>query len=713
MTYVARSIAFAALITLAAGSTNAQDLDAPARLVVRSVQFQGNRALDDLRLSTSIATTQSSWFARFALTRWLGLGQKRYFDEREFRRDVLRLRLLYNQSGFMAAQVDTVVRRTDGVVHVRFQIHEGEPVRVERVTIVGLGEVITERAALAAIPLRVGDPFNRFLLQASADTLSRMLRDRGRPYVDVFRNFSVNDARGMAEVSFEVDPGPRARIGRIEVDGAEQLGESVVRRLIPLREGELFQQADLDQSQRALYRLNAFNYVRVGLLDSAPSGPGDTLVRILVRVAEGDLYGVRASLGYGSVDCLRGLAGWRARNFFGGGRQLDVTGRVSKIGTGRPFAWGLEGHFPCGTVPGALSTEDDPERLDLNWELSSTFTQPYFLGSRNVLNVTLTGEERAEFKAYLRRSVGGEIGVTHLAAASVPITLSWTWGATTAEPAIFCSFLNVCRVEDTELFSQRRVESRLGLRVLRDRRNSALDPSEGSFFSLEGRFAARAIGSDSLIQFSRGVAEVAVYRRIGRGSVLALRVRGGAIVPPRIGLSGQNVQFVPPEHRFYAGGPTTVRGYGQNQLGPVVRVVDPTRGDSVTLPDSTRAFVPDTITSPTGGNSYIVANAELRVPLTSRIQGALFVDAGQLIERGNELFPAREIAVTPGLGIRLVSPLGPVRLDVAYNPRDPQVGPLYERQGQDLVLLDGAFQPVAPSGFFRRLQIHFSVGQAF
>ncbi|MEX0691581.1 MAG: BamA/TamA family outer membrane protein [Gemmatimonadales bacterium] len=712
---MARSIAFAALITLAAGSTSAQDLDAPARLVVRSVKFQGNSALDDLRLSTSIATTQSTWFARFWVTRWLGVGQKRFLDEREFRRDVLRLRLLYNQSGFMAAQVDTIVRRTNGVVHIRFLIHEGEPVRVERVAVEGLGDIITERDALAAIPLRVGDPFNRFLLQVASDTLSRMLRDRGYPFVEVFRNFTVNDARGRVDVSFQVDPGPRSRIGRIEVDGADQLGEGSVRRLIPLREGELFRQRDLDQSQRDLYRLEAFNYVRVGLLDSVPDGPGDTLVGVLVRVAEGDLYGIRASLGYGSVDCLRGLIGWRARNFFGGGRQLDMTGRVSKVGTGRPFAWGMQSRFPCGTVPGALSAEDDPERLDLNWELSSTFSQPYFLGSRNTLNVTLTGEERAEFKAYLRRSVGGEVGVTHLAAASVPITLSWTatWGSTSAEPAIFCSFLNVCRVEDTELFSQRRVESRLGFRVLRDRRNNALDPAEGSFFSLEGRFAARAIGSDSLIQFSRGVAEVAVYRRLGRSGVLAFRVRTGAIVPPSIDLSGQNVQFVPPEHRFYAGGPTTVRGYGQNQLGPVVRVVDPTRGDSVTLPDSTRAFVPDTITSPTGGNSYIVANVELRVPLTARIQGALFVDAGQLIERGNELFPVREIAVTPGLGIRFVSPLGPVRLDFAYNPRDPQAGPLYERQGQDLVLLDSAFQPAAPSGFFRRLQIHFSVGQAF
>lgn len=703
MSYGVRSIPVLLVIggLLAPVRLAAQRDEAPRRLVVMGVSFEGNHAIDDYRLAASISTTESSFFARSPLFAWLGLGQKRSFDEREFRRDVLRLRLLYNQSGYVDAQVDTAVRRTATEVRVRFLIHEGEPVRIASLDVEGLGDIIPRNAVLGALPLAVGDAFNRFLLQASADTLRRLLRDRGFPFVEVFRNFTVNDTARTATVAFEVDPGPRARIGRIQVDGAERLGEGVVRHLIPLHEGALFRQRDLEVSQRDLYRVEAFDYVRVSLADSVAESPADSLVTVLVRVSESALHSVRAGIGYGSVDCFRAQLGWRARSFLGGGRQLDISSRVSKVGTGAPFDWSLQNNV-CGVLGG----ETDPERLKLNWDVTTSFTQPYFLGRRNALQLTFTGERRAEFKAYLREAVGGEVAVTHQTRWDIPVTASWsvTWGRTAAEPAIFCTFLNVCRVDDTRIFTERRVESLVGLRAIRDHVNQPLDPTQGSRITVEGRLAAPIIGSDSLIQFSRGVVEAAFYHRLGRTSVFAWRVRLGTIVPPKLGLSGQNVQFVPPEQRFYAGGPTTVRGYGQNQLGPVVRVIDSV-GSSL-----------DTITSPTGGNSIIVANAEFRFPFpgfANRVQTALFVDAGQVIERGNELFPARGVAVTPGLGIRFLSPLGPVRFDVAYNPRDPTPGPLYQRDGQSLTLVQQVYAPPAPTTFLGRLQLHFSVGQAF
>ena len=109
--------------------------------VVRELSFVGNRALDDLTLESAIATTKSSWWARSALVRWLGLGEKRYFSEVEFRRDVVRLILLYRQSGFMNAVVDTLVRRTPRDAYVTFRIHEGDPVRVARLDVKGVESI--------------------------------------------------------------------------------------------------------------------------------------------------------------------------------------------------------------------------------------------------------------------------------------------------------------------------------------------------------------------------------------------------------------------------------------------------------------------------------------------------------------------------------------------------------------------------------------------
>src|SRR5262245_34545756 len=78
-------------------------------LVVRQLRFAGNRSIDELALKAAISTTESGFFARAGWIRWLGLGEKRYFREREFRIDVARIRLFYQMSGFLDATVDTVV----------------------------------------------------------------------------------------------------------------------------------------------------------------------------------------------------------------------------------------------------------------------------------------------------------------------------------------------------------------------------------------------------------------------------------------------------------------------------------------------------------------------------------------------------------------------------------------------------------------------------
>src|SRR5260370_8220947 len=52
--------------------------------VVRGLSFVGNRALDDYALESAIATTKSSWWARQWYVRWLGLGERRYFNQLAF-----------------------------------------------------------------------------------------------------------------------------------------------------------------------------------------------------------------------------------------------------------------------------------------------------------------------------------------------------------------------------------------------------------------------------------------------------------------------------------------------------------------------------------------------------------------------------------------------------------------------------------------------------
>jgi len=203
------------------------------------------------------------------------------------------------------------------------------------------------------------------------------------------------------------------------------------------------------------------------------------------------------------------------------------------------------------------------------------------------------------------------------------------------------------------------------------------------------------------------------YRPIGREAVFSWRVRGGAIFAPTVDVATQTGNFIPPEQRFYAGGPNDVRGFDRNELGPVVYVVPVGELDSAI--SQGRAINPDSVTvAATGGNTLFVANAELRVPspvFSSRLRLAAFVDAGGVWQRGAGN-PGAVIRVTPGVGLRLTTPLGAARLDVAYNPYNLQQGPLFQLDtlGNLTRVQDPASYVLKRKG---RLTFHVAVGQAF
>ncbi len=685
---------------LAGRTLRAQD-SLPGRLQVMGLSFEGNHAIDDYTLGISIATSNSSWWARNLS--WLGLGERRYFDEREFRRDVARLHLLYSQSGFLEARVDTVVRRDSTRVRIRFLIDEGPPVRITQLSLAGAEGIVPEHGLLADLPLAVGDPFNRLRLRASTDTILSALENRGYPFAQVFRGFEVDREKRTAQVTFDVDPGPHARVSQVDVVGAGRISASVIRGLIPIRPGNAYRRADLYAAQADLYRTGAFDYVDVRLADSIAEGPADSLVAVQVRVREGPLHRVRLGGGYGTLDCFRVLGALTAHHFLGGARVLDVSARLSKIGTGAPFSWGLQNNVCRG-----LDAETDSSRLALNYNVTASLTQPMVLLHGTSATLTFTGERRSELLAYVREAVGGDLALTYRAASGLPVTLSYSLerGNTKAEPASFCVFLNVCNAEDIAVFQEPLVQSALSLVAVRNRQNSVLNPTRGNLASLELKWASPLIGSDSLAQFTRLQAQWAMYLRVGRSGVLAWRLQAGTIVPATLAAGGQNLRYVPPEERFYGGGPSSVRGYGQNRLGPQVRVI---RTDSVSM-------TPDTVTSASGGNDLLFANAELRFPLpglANRLEGAMFVDAGQVFVRGDEVLKYRGLRITPGVGLRFNTGIGPIRLDLGYNGYGPEPGPLYREVGSLLVLIDSSYAPPAARSFFRRLQLHFSVGQAF
>lgn len=697
------------------------------RLAVRGLDFEGNRAIDDFTLRTSIATSESAWLARVWPLRLIGFGERRMFNEREFRLDVFRLMLLYRRSGFIDVRVDTVVTRRPDHVNVRFVIDEGEPVRVDSLTILGTQDIIPASQLIRDLPLRRGDPFDRVRLASSTDSIMSALQNQGYPFPQVYRNWSVQNASRSAQVEFLVEPGPWALVDSVHVIGPPDVEQSLVRKVIRVQPGQQFSQQALYQSQQELYRMGVFDFVDVRLADTMSTGPADSLVTVQVQVSQSRLHAFRLGAGYGTSDCFRTLTSWTARNFLGGGRSLDVSASFSKIGTGAPFDAGFE-----NSLCRALEPDANTSRLDLNYNLTAALRFPTVFSAGRSATVSVSAERFSEFQAFVRDAIGFNLSLTQQTRWNIPITVSYSlsYGKTVADDAVFCSILNVCRTQDAAVFKRDRVKSTTGALLVRDRTNSPINPTRGTMLTLEGRFAGEATGSDGQIEFAKGVGEFASYHPVGRRSVFAWRVRWGSIRSPDL-FERQDVQFVPTEERFYSGGPNSVRGFRQNELGPLVHVEE--TDDVFDDADSLVTTIIDTLVSPTGGNQMILANAELRFPLSpsGRFGAVAFVDAGGVFSTQEPVINPG-IRVTPGVGLRIFTPLGPVRLDVAYNPHGAHTGPLFARRCEirpsgrtcdaeaQLIQPDfarptgnGLFGLGKQIGFLKKLRVNFSIGQAF
>jgi outer membrane protein assembly factor BamA len=702
--------AAALLFVLVASSRSTAAQIEPEGLVVQQLRFRGNHSISAELLAAAISTSGSSWFATFPLLSWTGLGERRRFSEREFRRDVERLRLFYRIHGFLEVKVDTVVRRTTDKVYITFRITEGEPVLVAQL-IAQIPDSIPDRPKLVRdLPLKVGRPFDRLALIASADTIQTRLRDQGFPEARVLvRPFEVDSAARRVTVSLLVEPGPSAVIGEISVQGNQQIDSAFVRSLVATQPGQDFRQRDIAQSQLNLYRSELFRFAAVAL-DTAHYVSGAGVVPITIQVVEAPFHRIRGAVGYGTLDCFRGGAGWTARNALGKGQIFDISAQLSKIGVGRPFGAGLENSVLCSAL-----AADSVGSLRVNYNVTASFRRPVFLSPSNSLTLSLFGERRSEYLVYLREDLGGSVTLVRETATRIPITVTYrlSSGRTEATAVSFCAFFNVCVESDVAQLRQRRPLATLTLGMQRVRTNYPLDPTRGSTLSAEITTSSTAIGSSSFTEFTRLIGDVAGYQPFG-DLVLAGRLRFGTVFAPTIALGGGSSNFIPPEQRFYAGGPNDVRGFTRNLLGPVVYVV---RESAIDTAVSGLGIPEDSVqVAATGGNSLVVANLELRFPspfFRDRLRLAAFVDGGSVWQRGGT-GPGSRIAfrLTPGLGVRFITPLGPVRVDAAYNWSALLPGPLYKVTASgELVRIQDDYRRSRLSG--KGITLQFSVGQAF
>ncbi len=157
------------------------------------------------------------------------------------------------------------------------------------------------------------------------------------------------------------------------------------------------------------------------------------------------------------------------------------------------------------------------------------------------------------------------------------------------------------------------------------------NPSFGSLTQYELTYVGGLLGGDN--SFVRAVYSWAKYNKFTSNGVFASRIKLGWVTE-----FGKSTE-VPTKERFYLGGAYTVRGFSENALGPA-----------------------DSTGDPAGGEAIGLINLELRKPLFWQIWGSAFVDCGYNVAKIEDVSFGSP-AITLGVGVQWVSPVGPIRVD--------------------------------------------------
>jgi outer membrane protein assembly factor BamA len=733
---------YAAAATARARAQNDEDERESPRVV--KLDFRGNRSFTDDELEDAVATKSSGCksllvqvFCLFTKSPYF--YRREYLDRTELRRDVLRLRVFYWQRGYRETAVDTAVARRGGGVAVTFTIRENAPTRVSSVrvrSVVDGPPVLTDREIERRMQLRAGEPLDLLALDSSIVLLRHALNQAGHADAVVQREtVLVDTARRTAAVRIAMDPRWLTRVGEIRVEGNERIGERSILNAIALKEGEIYRREEVLESQQRLYESNLFRHAAIVI---PPRGDSVKLIEVTVR--EAPLNETRTSVGFNTVDFFQAEQRYTRYNFLGGARRLDL-----RLVGGNLLAEQLNGEAIFQDVLEGI--DDAAERRDFlrpTWQASADFTNPWFLSPRNSYGVSVFAHHRTIAPIVIDRGFGASASFTREIARRTPLTINYRYELTRvqASDVYFCVNFGVCEVPTIAALKQRQALSPLAVSLFTDRTNDLFFPTDGYLARLDLEHASASTLSD--FRHNRISGEGTKYWRVRRRGALAVRVRAGWVNSLESAAEGVRVvagdaeQILHPRKRFYAGGSQSVRGYGENQLGPRVLTIAPEKLPEGALATCTTAGSADACSAlladvssgdfqprPTGGSALVEANVELRFPIWQSLGGAVFLDGafvgqGALAEvtKGNG-------AITPGFGVRYYSPAGAIRVDLGIRPTlSERLGVVTEVEDEGgnrrIVPLVGTklYDPLggSRSGFRQvldRLTLHLSIGQAF
>ena len=728
-------VCFSAIVPILAAPLAAQETFDGER--VNAIAFNGASKISRSELRDAIVTEarrcKSILFQPFCLISNSGTFEaKPRLDVLELERDELRLRVHYWRAGYRAAQVSARVQPDGDGVRVTFDIEEGPPTVLASVDVAQTDSVLSSTEIGRARPPQAGLPLDLSQVDSTRILLHSMLWDQGYADASVRDSIVVTDT--VARLLLEIDPGARATVGELAIDGNNDVSARTIRRLIDLSPGQIFRRRDLIDAQRRLYRSELFRHTLLQV-----EATQDSVKPLELTVREAPFRAIRLSAGFNTVDFVQTETRYTIYNWLGSARRVDLRATVGNL-----LAPQLYGRAIFGSAaPFGIGNEVEDAFLQPTWQISAEVSQPWFFSPRNSVSVGIFANRRSVPGIVVDRGYGSSLTLTRRLSERTPISLTYRYERTRVDAGdlYFCVNFGVCQATLIDALSADHSLSPLWLVARTDRTDDVIYPTRGWTARVEAEHASAITASD--FRYNRISADLTYHWSVGPG-ILATHVRAGWIressgSAAAIGVPAVEGELLHPRKRFYAGGSRSVRGYAENQLGPRILTIDP---DLLIASDTTPAgCTVETIESgacdpnvanaedfrprPLGGTSVIEGSLEYRLPVTPNLVAAFFVDAARVADAGNDPGSANLSAVTPGLGIRYRSPIGPVRIDLGVRPRLvedlPVVTQVQTEDGRlQLVRLNQTmrYDPIGSSGgffhrLFSRLQLHLSIGEAF
>lgn len=681
------------------------EINAGERHKVAKVEIAGNQYLQDQNLRPLMQVQESS----------LLLPRGRY-SQSLLRDDIRTLENIYRAQGFAKVKIDSQVeddyKGANNQLAVVIHITEGPQTLVGSFQIIGNNTQIDEPFPTQNLWTIPGQPYSDSKIAQDRDTLLNYYFNNGFPDAS-FEASAKPAGENRMDVIFTIHEGQRIYVDRVLVAGREYTKADVVNRELRVTPRDDLSQVDLLNTQQNLYDLGIFSQVETAVQN--PDGV-ETRKNVLVQVQEARRYTFNYGLGFEfqtgtSINGKKALGSTEVSPL----ASFDVT-RLNFLGRAHTITFESRG----GKLQqrGLISYEAPRVRGNPDWKLTFTSFFDHTLDVATFTSQRLEGS--AQVEQILRRKAAD-------GAPSTVMNYRFNYRLVKAsnieiDPNLIPLLSQPVRVGEP------------GFSFLRNRRDSDLETTRGSYITVDGGVAASYFGSEA--DFSRLVVQYSTYHPFGKQLksskqlVFARSTQIGLenafantmILQPGE-LTPSNTTLIPLPERLFMGGGNSHRGFGLNQAGPR----DPITG------------------FPTGGAALFLNNFELRFPPTllpyvqDNMSFAIFHDMGNVFTDGSHMLDSlfrwhqnkqlctqasnspfvigsgaalcnyNYVSHAIGLGVRYKTPVGPVRFDLGYN-LNPTVYP-------GVVAVNPATNP-ATYVFTGTKQaspfnVYFSIGQTF